>query len=141
MAEEPLVLYWDASAILSVLFADVHSEDAVRWAEREGVHMISSLAHGEVCAVIARMERERILSTAVVKTCFETLAQGPWRYITSSPDREIVEALSWKSALRGADLWHLAAAKSLERDLHELKMLTFDKALQEAARTEGLASD
>jgi hypothetical protein len=41
--------------------------------------------------------------------------------------------------LRGADLWHLALAKTLQADLPELGLVTFDEALAEAAVGEGLS--
>ena len=134
MADNATVIYWDASAILSVLFTDVHSEAAIKWAETEGLHIISTLSYAEVCSGIARMKKERIVSSPLVKACFETLENGPWRYSTAFPDRQIIEGLSQKWGLRGADLWHLAAAKSLQRDLHELSLLTFDKPLRRAAQ-------
>jgi len=50
----------------------------------------------------------------------------------------MVEKLSKKWPLRGADLWHLAAAKALQREFSELYVLTFDKRLGKAAKGEGL---
>ena len=32
--EKPVVLYWDASAVLSALLKDDHSREAQRWASR-----------------------------------------------------------------------------------------------------------
>jgi hypothetical protein len=45
-------------------------------------------------------------------------------------------ARSWP--LRGADLWHLAAAKALQTELPELRLLSFDSRLTAAAHGEGL---
>ncbi|MGH2424940.1 MAG: hypothetical protein ACRDF1_01465 [bacterium] len=42
-----------------------------------------------------------------------------------------------KWSLRGADLWHLCTAKSLQSELPELRILTFDARLATAARGEG----
>lgn len=47
--------------------------------------------------------------------------------------------LSGKWSLPGADPWHLAPAKILEKELPELVLLTFDVQLREAGRGEGLA--
>ena len=55
-----------------------------------------------------------------------------------SPDWNLMRALSLKWPLRGADLWHLAAAKNLHADLPELKVLSFDQRLVRAAREEGV---
>jgi hypothetical protein len=46
--------------------------------------------------------------------------------------------LATKWPLRGADLWHLAAAKSLQTELPELAFLSFDLKLAAAAKGEGL---
>jgi len=60
------VVYWDASAILSALFKDSRSEEAIEWSRKKGVHLISTLAYAEVCAVITRLERERILADVLI---------------------------------------------------------------------------
>ena len=51
-----------------------------------------------------------------------------------------VKALASKWPLRGADLWHLATAKTLQKDLPELTVLTFDNRLYVAALGEKLAA-
>lgn len=132
------VVYWDASAILSVLCKDGHSNEAMKWASCEGVHLMSSLAYAEVCAVISRMIKEKIIPGNLRKTILDVLTQGPWRRIMINPEWEITKALSSRWYLRGADLWHLAASKSLFKDLPELVMLTFDKQLGKAAQGEDL---
>ena len=142
MVDEALAVYWDASAVLSVLFKDSHSDAALEWARKECAHFISTLAYAEVCAVIGRMKREKILSDPLVKVSFDSLDQGPWRRLSIQPDWEITKELSDHWKLRGADLWHLAAAKTLQADLPELVMVTFDVRLFEASEGEGLvASD
>ena len=56
-------IYWDASVILSVLLTDVHDDEAQNWADREkSIHLISTLAYAETCAVIARMQRDGLLA-------------------------------------------------------------------------------
>jgi len=50
-----------------------------------------------------------------------------------------VRSLSSKWPLRGADLWHLAMAKSLQAELPELTFMSYDARLVAAARGEGLA--
>lgn len=134
-----VALYWDSSAVLSALFKDRDSDHAARWAGRPGVHLLSTLAWAEVHAVIARIERERALSRVLVKAAREVLEEGPWRRLNASPEWHLVEVLSSKWSLRGADLWHLCTAKSLQSELPGLKILTFDARLAAAARGEGLA--
>jgi predicted nucleic acid-binding protein len=141
MPSDLQVIYWDASAILSTLFNDSHSERAIAWAEIEGVHFISTLAYSEVCAVIARMKKDRILSDPLVSVSYEMLEQGPWRRLTASPEWETQKSLSEKWSLRGADLWHLATAKRLQTEIPELTLATFDIRLQKAAQGEGFGTE
>ncbi len=138
MANNALLIYWDSSAILSALFSDTHSDTAKKWADETGIHFISTLAYAEVSAVIARMKKEHVIAETLVNAAFEVLDQGPWRRIYTLPEWEIVRALSTRWTLRGADLWHLAMATTLRKELPELTFLTFDQRLKKAARGESL---
>jgi predicted nucleic acid-binding protein len=132
------VIYWDASAVLSALFTDNHSEEAKRWSTAKGVHFISTLAFSEVTAVISRMRREHILADTLSRAAFEVLDDGPWRRISSLPDWKSIRSLAAKWPLRGADLWHLATAKRLLGEFPELFLLSFDEKLKKAAAGESL---
>jgi len=136
--EKTIVLYWDASAILSALIKDAWSEEAQKWARKEGVHLLSSLAYAEVLAVLFRMKRERMMAEVLVKAALETLGSGPWRRLNPGPTWVLMAELSKRWSLRGADLWHLSAAKSVSEHLPEVKFLTFDPRLRDAARGEGI---
>jgi hypothetical protein len=135
--EVKLVLYWDPSAILASLFRDTHSGEALEWAGRDGVHLLSSLAYTQTCAVIARLERERLFPDVLIGSARDVLDAGPWRRLSLLPDWEIVRTLAPKWPVRGADLWHLAAALTLRRELPELALLTFDNRMSAAAHGEG----
>jgi predicted nucleic acid-binding protein len=135
---ELLPVYWDASAVLSVIFEDSHSRNALDWAQRKGLHLISTLSYAETCAVVARMRRDRMLADILTEAALKTLDQGPWRRLHVGPQWGTVQSLSLKWALRGADLWHLATAKGLQEQLPELVLLTYDYKLEVAARGEGL---
>lgn len=134
---QPAVVYWDSSAIVSALFRDRHSDEASTAARAPGTHLMSSLADAEVHAVIARIEREQLLSPILVAAAREAVERGPWVRLSVDPDRQELAALARRWLLRGADLWHLAAAKALQSDLPELRLLSFDARLTEAARGEG----
>ncbi|MDO9530098.1 MAG: type II toxin-antitoxin system VapC family toxin [Syntrophales bacterium] len=140
MDDDFRVIYWDTSAILSVLFKDRHSNTAQKWVHEEGVHFISTLAYAEACAVIARMQRESVVADILAQASFETLDKGPWRRLAAWPEWIIVQSLSAKWPLRGTNLWHLATAKSIQKEIPELFLLTFDARLQKAAKGEGLVS-
>ncbi len=134
-----LVIYWDASAILSALIKDSHSDEAQKWAKQEGIHLISTLSYSEVLTVLARMRRERLMSEVLVEAAIESLNNGPWRRLNLSPVWKIVVNFSKKWPLRGVDLWHLATAKSIQEEIPELLLLTFDHRLKVAAQGEGLS--
>jgi predicted nucleic acid-binding protein len=134
----PVVVYWDASAVLSALFKDKHSEEAINWSHREGVHLISSLSCAEVYAVISRIRREGLLADVLINAAYESLEEGPWRRLYLMPDWDGFKALSQKWPLRGADLWHLTTAKTLQKRIPESYLLTFDNRLMAAAMGEGL---
>lgn len=135
------VIYWDSSAVLSTLLQDNHSEPALHWAGSDAVHLLSSLALAEVYAVLSRIKRERLLAKILVESSLDALESGPWRRLTISPDAGEVRKLALKWSLRGADLWHLAAAKTLRRELPELLVLTFDQRLYQASAGENIACE
>lgn len=66
------------------------------------------------------------------------LEGGPWRHLSAWPEWKIIQPLSVKWPLRGADLLHLATAKSLQKQLPELFLLIFDSRLNAAALGEGM---
>lgn len=136
--KDQIVIYWDASAIISTLIKDTHSEEAQEWAHKEGVHLLSSVAYAEVLAVLSRMKRERIMAELLIEAALQTLENGPWRRLNSGPEWNLMAVLSKKWPLRGADLWHLSDAKSVCEQLPELKLLTFDTRLKAAANGEGI---
>ena len=132
-------IYWDTSAILSALLKDSHSEVALKWIRKEGLHLLSTLAYAEVISVLDRMEKERILTGVLAQSALQALLEGPWRFLNLSPAREYMDFLRGKYLLRGADFWHLALAMTLKEDIPELMVLTFDKKLREGTEKEGFA--
>jgi len=135
--EKSFYIYWDASAILSTLIKDSHSDVALKWIRKEGIHFLSSLAYAEVIAVLDRMERERILTGVLAQSAFQALLEGPCRFLNLCPAREHMDFLRGKYSLRGADFWHLALARTLRTEIPELVILTFDNRLREGAEKEG----
>lgn len=133
-----LVIYWDASAVVSALFQDEHSDRAWRLARQEGLHLLSTLAAAEVHAVIARFEPEEMLADVLVQAARDAFTSGTWRLLYAQPSAELLPGLARRSPLRGAALWHLALAKTLHRELPELRLLTFDQRLPDAAARENL---
>jgi predicted nucleic acid-binding protein len=137
--KSPFVVYWDSSSILSALFRDSHSKKAKEFAGKEGVHLLSTLAYAEVCSVIHRIRRERLLADVLIDAAFEVLETGPWRHLNIWPEWKHTKTLSSKWPLRGADLWHLASAKTLQKQIPELILFTFDSKLKAAADGENIS--
>lgn len=131
-------IYWDASAVLSVLMADAHSPKASAAARSSALHLLSTLACAEALAVVARLEREGTLPALLANDARDLVVNGPWRRLSLQPDWKSLEAMSTGWPLRGADLWHLAAADTLRRELPELRMITFDVRLSIASQGIGL---
>ena len=138
MRRAPLVLYWDASAVLSALVHDTHSRAAARWSGQDGLHLVSTLGWAETPAVLHRLAGEGHFTKALLASALESLAAGPWRLVLRGPDRDAIDSLAARHTLRGADLWHLAQVRTLLGELPGLRMLTFDRRLREAAEREGL---
>jgi predicted nucleic acid-binding protein len=138
---EEIVVYWDTSAVLSTLFSDNHSDEALNWANRGGFHFLSSLGYAETCAVIGRMRRERKVAELLAEAAMEAFNGGPWRRVNAQPAWNQMAMLSKKWDLRSADLWHLALAKSLRDQIPELIFLTFDRKLRASAQGEGFVME
>ena len=132
------VVYWDASALLSALIADVHSDEAIATARRPLNHLVSTLAFAEVLAVIARAESSGSLGAKDGRRARQGLRRGPWRRLTLQPDWAAITALAAQAGLRGADLWHLASVSTLTRQLPETRLFSFDGRLSHAAAAIGL---
>lgn len=133
-------VYWDASAVLSLLFPDGHSSSARTYAARNVEHILSSLALAEVFAALERARRSRAYGDAVIAESKRRLERGRWRYVLVSPGRADLQEFAPKYALRDGDLWHLALAKMLKAERPELRLLSFDARLVEAARSEGFSA-
>jgi predicted nucleic acid-binding protein len=138
MEPHDAVIYWDASAILSALFTDRHSDEAQAWAHRPGLHLMSTLAYAETCAVIARIRRQRLATEMLTEAAHAVLDTGPWRRVRAWPAWNLLRSLARQWSLRGADLWHLATVKTLQDELPDLGLLTFDARLKTAAEGESL---
>lgn len=132
------VIYWDASAVLSFLTMDAHHDTAKECYEREGVHLISSLSHAEVLAVLAHLKRQGLLDNGRFDQACRLLDSHRWRLAKIDPEREEIVRLAVRWPLRGTDLWHLSFAVALKREFPELIFLTFDQELRTAAEGEGL---
>jgi predicted nucleic acid-binding protein len=132
------LVYWDASAILSALVEDDHTDQAQDWLKKRGAHVVSTLSYAEVLAVFERLRRSGVVSEKLVDRFLEGFEQGPWQRLDLQPDWGDIRFLASKWSLRGADLWHLSTAMGLRREIGEMVLLTFDNRLRLAAKGVGL---
>ena len=137
--EDSPCVYWDASAVLSALVRDSHSDSALKWIKKDGLHFVSTLAYAEVLSVLDRMAREKLLTKILVQSALQAFMEGPWRFLTLGPAREQMDSLRGKYTLRGADFWHLSLARTLKMETPDLILLSFDGKFREAAEGEGFA--
>lgn len=112
MVGNPVLLYWDTSALISALITDEHTEKALSRLKTGGDHLISSLAIAEVQAVLHRVQRDANTPDLVQKVQAE-LQSGPWKRLNLLPEWSLLPVLAEKWSLRGVDLWHLAMAKTV----------------------------
>jgi predicted nucleic acid-binding protein len=138
MNKSAQVIYWDASAILSALVEDDHTDQAQEWLKKRGAHVVSTLSYAEVLAVFERLRRSGVVSGKLVDRSLEGLERGPWQRLDLQPDWGDIRSLASQWSLRGADLWHLSTAMGLRREIGEMILLTFDKRLRLAAQGAGL---
>ncbi len=138
MNDKLAVIYWDSTALLSFLFKDSYSEQVLEKAHQKGVHLLTTLAIAEACTVISRVHREKLLSEMLADSLFEMLETGPWSKLNIVPDSSSLRELARKWPLKGSGLWHLAAAKTLQREFPELMILTLDGELARASKGENL---
>ncbi len=137
-SKQPAVIYWDSTALLSYLFKDRHSDEVVKRARVRGVHLLTTLSIAEVYTVISRIHRERLLPEMLIDSLFDLLDTGPWSKLNIVPDASAMRELAGRWPLRGSNLWHLATAKTLQREFPELMILTLDCDLARASRGERL---
>jgi predicted nucleic acid-binding protein len=134
------IVYWDSSALIATLFNEANTEQARTLAAAAGTHLMSSLAWAEVHAVLARARQEPGVATTAVAAAQSALQIGPWTYVNALPGQAVVRSVAQRWPLRGADLWHLALAKTLHENLPEMCFATYDHALAHAAAGEGFAT-
>ncbi|MBI4367749.1 MAG: type II toxin-antitoxin system VapC family toxin [Deltaproteobacteria bacterium] len=134
--KQPADIYWDASAVLSLLIADVHTPRARAALSPRHAHYLSTLAIAEVVAVLAR---EGSAEARLRRQMFwRDVTEGFWYQYHIAPPVSCLAELSDRHRLRGADLWHLASALTLRDELPGLRLLTFDLQLARAAAREDI---
>jgi uncharacterized protein len=134
------MIFWDTSALLRCYEpAGVGHSRARNFLLREK-HLACSLIRVEaVSAVVRRFGRDQRNARALVKTIEEHLRS--FTLVPVSEDlMERAGEIVWKHRLRAADAIHVAAARTLARELGRtrFRVATADGGQAAAARAEGL---
>lgn len=134
-----MIVYFDTSAILSIILVDSHSERAGRWyRSMRASAIVSDLASLEVCAVVSREFRAKRLPRLsadkalsdfeAFRTESEHLSCGPNEFVLAE---RLIRDFATK--LSAPDALHLASVKNAGAAL-----ATFDARLADAARGQGM---
>lgn len=145
-----LVLYWDGSALLSVLYRDAKTAALRKRALEPGVHLMSTLALAEVQAAAARRgyppgRRPKspragasyATRAASAAAAAWALGRGPWRLTHASPS---AARLPIGGGLDAIGAWHLAVARALHGQLPELRIQSASERMRRVAAEYGLAA-
>jgi len=134
-----VIVYLDASVLVSIVTLDANSERAGRWYEGlQASVIISDLANLEVCAVVSRELRTKRFSRTYADkalTDFDALRVTSERWSHSAQDSAIADRLvrDYSTKLSAPDALHLASEKNAGAEL-----ATFDKRLAEVAKGQGV---
>jgi hypothetical protein len=135
------VKFWDASAIVPLLMAEVTTRAVQTLAAKDAEMLVWWATEVECASAIARLEREGSLDEAAGRGAFQRLTQlaAGWHEVDPSDAiRETAVRFLRVHSLRTADALQLAAAfVAAERRPSSLEVVTLDDRLAAAARKEG----
>jgi hypothetical protein len=137
------VKFWDASAIVPLLFAEPQRSALLAEIERDPVMLVWWGTPVECISAIARLEREGALGLQEAAAAIERLKSLSlsWQEVLPSDAvRGTAQRLLRVHPLRAADSLQLAAAVvAAERDPASLPVVSLDERLSDAATREGFA--
>ena len=135
-------LYLDASALVKRYVQEPGSEEVIAFLDQAQRWATAAITKVEVAAALAKAVRMNMLSPDEGETAWQAfLADWPFldEISVTSPLLGTAASLAWEHHLRGYDATHLAAALLLHQFLQTpVYMVSYDRALREAAQKEGL---
>lgn len=136
--------YWDSSALIAMLVTEAASE-AVRTEHARDIEMATWWGTQVECvSALARLERERALSSADLAAAFHRLDELASGWIEVQPSQRLrvtAVRLLRTHALRAGDALQLAAASAVAEDHpRSLPFVTRDARLALAAEREGFVT-
>lgn len=137
-----MIAYLDASALVKRYVAEPGTRETARILARADVSGTCIISRAEVGAALAKAVRRGVLTERAGRACRRALG-ADWPDLARLPITEPLavraEGLAWQYGLRGYDAVHLAAALIWQELLGaEVTLVSFDRALADAARLAGL---
>jgi predicted nucleic acid-binding protein len=137
------VIFWDASAIVPLLVAEITTPQMQALAGRDSDMLVWWGSEVECMSALARLERAAALDAKGMARASDRLKQlaDGWHEIEPSDIvRETAVRFLRVHPLRAADALQLAAAfTAAEQRPASLRVITLDDRLADAARKEGFA--
>jgi predicted nucleic acid-binding protein len=135
------VRFWDSSAVVPLVSAELQSLRCRTWLRRDPVMLVWALAATEVVSALSRKRRDQALDARALRVAQRRLKklEAAWNEIVQldavrSRARELLGAHD----LRAADALHLAAALlAREQSGSTFEFVTFDRRLATATEREG----
>ena len=133
--------FWDASAIVPLLFAEAEHDAMLRRLESDPAMLVWWGTPVECVSAIARREREQSLTLAAATDAIDRLKSlaNAWdEVVASAAVRTTAQRLLRVHPLRAADALQLAAALvAANAEPASLPFVCLDERLAEAAQREG----
>jgi len=137
-----VIVYLDTSSLVKFYIAEEHSVAVTDWIAAAQLHATSRVTLPEAAAALARRQRSGSITP---DECTRALAdiKDDWpRFAVVDLDEARAADLAVRYGLRGFEAVQLAAAVAVRQEVDEAESLvfsSFDSALNDAARAEGLA--
>ena len=133
-------VYLDSSAIVKLYVREAGSAEALQWLADAGPVACSVLGYVEVRAALAAAARSQRLKPDEHLAALESFKSDWAGYSTVATDATLLERaaeLAEGFGLRGYDSLHLASAERIRRALPATCFISFDLALNGAAKLLG----
>jgi predicted nucleic acid-binding protein len=137
-----MILYLDTSALIKRYITEPGSDDVKAWISQARPASTSIITRAEMGVAITKATRLSWINAEQGQHALQ-LFRGEWEMLGRLPVNEATckraDALACQHGLRGYDAIHLACALLYRDGLGEsITLTTYDRALWQAARAEGL---
>lgn len=135
-----MILYLDTSSLLKYYVDEDHSADVRAWVGQADMLATSRVTLVEAAAALSRRHLGGGLTREQCQHAFADLEADWPSYITIELYEERAAEVAWRHLLRGFDAVQLTAALTVRQgaEPEALGFASFDRALNRAARAEGL---